>query len=64
MDFTQMLQSAAGTAVEFTMVPSDTFAAEMGMQMGNMGQKREREKDEEEESSKRARTGPTVTPLN
>lgn len=60
-----MMQSAAGTAVEFTMVPSDAFAAEMGLQMGNTsGNKRERENDEEDEASKRARTGPTITPLN
>ncbi|KAJ9102508.1 hypothetical protein QFC21_002908 [Naganishia friedmannii] len=64
IDFTQMMQSAAGTAVEFTMVPSDAFAAEMGMQMGNTGNKRERENDGEDEASKRARTGPTVTHLN
>ncbi|KAJ9121672.1 hypothetical protein QFC22_002292 [Naganishia vaughanmartiniae] len=64
VDFTQMMQTAAGTAVEFTMVPSDAFAAGIGLQMGNTGNKRERENDEEDETSKRARTGPTVTPLN
>jgi hypothetical protein len=56
IDFNQMMQTAASTAVEFTMMPSDAFAAGMGMAAGNVVTKRERENDEEGESSKRAKT--------
>ncbi|KAJ9096579.1 hypothetical protein QFC19_007111 [Naganishia cerealis] len=64
IDLTQMMQNATGTALEFTMVPSDAFAAEMGLQMASTRSKRDRDNDQEDEASKRARTGPTVTALN
>lgn len=56
IDFNQMMQTAASTAVEFTMMPSDAFAAGMGLAAGNVANKRDREDEQEGESSKRAKT--------
>jgi hypothetical protein len=49
------MQTAANTSVEFTMMPSNAFAAGMGMAMGNVNTKRDREDEQEGESSKRAK---------
>lgn len=56
IDFNQMMQTAASTAVEFTMMPSDAFAAGMGLAAGNVANKRDREDEQDGESSKRAKT--------
>lgn len=60
IDFNQIMQTAANTSVEFTMMPSNAFAAEMGMAMGNIHTKRGREGDQEDESSKRAKISPIM----
>lgn len=60
IDFNQMMQTAANTAVEFTMMPSDAFAAGMGLAAGNVTTKRDREDGQDGESSKRAKTNSTT----
>lgn len=60
IDFNQIMQSAANTSVEFTMMPSNAFAAEMGMAMGNMHMKRGREGEQDDENSKRAKISPLM----
>ena len=54
------MQTAANTSLEFTMMPSNAFAAEMGMAMGNVHMKRGREGDQDGESSKRAKISPLM----
>ena len=60
IDFNQIMQTAAGTAFEFTMMPSNAFAAEMGTAMGNQHVKRGREGEQEGETSKRAKISPLM----
>lgn len=54
------MQTAGNTAVEFTMMPSNAFAAGMGMATGNVNTKRERDDEQEGESSKRAKISPLM----